>query len=343
MTNINKLLLYLVKRWFTLPLLKSNKIYLMRLLNQLELNDTQIIFPCYDEFGDRIGWKIRNLDGSLLNGLKSLSIKGQKTWLLYDPKDIESSDKILLIEWETDYMVLKILWFKWLLANLWWVASNINKILYICKNKEIISFYDNDKAAKLWNANIVKKGCRLIRIIKFPDWWASDINDLLYHWYWYDKFKSLIDNAKYFNWELEQVKNCKEEYIKLINLYYNKDIEDVHLPFPCKEIENAMNNALQRVVNRKLNWNSNKEWSITQNDIDNVKNIEMKSIIENYWLEINSNNFCKCPFHTDKTSSMKIYLNSFYCYWCWQWWDTIKFIELKDNTSFIDIIKKLKN
>lgn len=345
MTNINKLLLYLIKRWFTLPLLKSNKIYLMKLLNQLELNDTQIIFPCYDELWNRIGWKIRNLDWSLLNGLKSLSIKGQKTWLLYDLEDIKSSDKILLIEWETDYMVLKILWFKWLIANLWWVASNINKILTICQEKEIISLYDNDKAARLGNSNIIKKWCRLIRIVKFPEIsWVSDINDLLIQWYWYDDFKSLIDNSKYFNWELEEVENCKKEYISLINLYYKKDTGITYNPFPWKEIGLSIDNALERITNRKINWDSKsyKEWDITQEDINRVKSIEMKSIIEQYWLEVNSSDFCKCPFHTDKTSSMKIYQNSFYCYWCWQWGDVISFIELKDNMGFIDIIKKLK-
>lgn len=60
-------------------------------------------------------------------------------------------------------------------------------------------------------------------------------------------------------------------------------------------------------------------------------------------LEINRSGFCRCPFHGEKTASMKIYkdTNSFYCFGCHTGGDVITMARLYYKTSFADTVKLL--
>lgn len=69
----------------------------------------------------------------------------------------------------------------------------------------------------------------------------------------------------------------------------------------------------------------------------------MPSVIERYGFELNRSGFISCPFHSEKTASMKIYDKSFYCFGCGKGGDIIKFVSLLFNISAPQAIIKLSN
>ena len=68
--------------------------------------------------------------------------------------------------------------------------------------------------------------------------------------------------------------------------------------------------------------------------------LSMKDIIDKYGFKIKNKMIC-CPFHNDKTASMKIYDKTFYCFGCNKTGDLIQFVEYLFNLSFIDAMKKI--
>lgn len=60
----------------------------------------------------------------------------------------------------------------------------------------------------------------------------------------------------------------------------------------------------------------------------------MQCIVERYGLKINRNGFCSCPFHKEKTASMKIYKDSYYCFGCGKSGDIFTFIMDMENLTF---------
>lgn len=68
--------------------------------------------------------------------------------------------------------------------------------------------------------------------------------------------------------------------------------------------------------------------------------ISMKDIIDKYGFYIKHNMIC-CPFHNDKTASMKIYDKSFYCFGCNKTGDLIQFVEYLFNISFKEAMQKI--
>jgi len=168
-----------------------------------------IIFPNYNDKKELIWWKIRRCDWEKIISwntyIKSISISKPKdyewtqkfsTWLLFDRIN---QDKVIITEWETDYLILKILWFKSIIWNLWWVWANTTKIQKLVKNvKKIICLYDNDPAWIKWTKVLQKKIWRPIRKVFFPkiDWLDKyDINDLFNQWYRKKDFDKLIKES----------------------------------------------------------------------------------------------------------------------------------------------------
>lgn len=62
-----------------------------------------------------------------------------------------------------------------------------------------------------------------------------------------------------------------------------------------------------------------------------------------YGLEPNRKGFCRCPFHSEKTASMKIYPDSrgFYCFGCQTGGDVIQLVQHLFGLKPIDAAKKL--
>lgn len=71
--------------------------------------------------------------------------------------------------------------------------------------------------------------------------------------------------------------------------------------------------------------------------------LNMKAVAEMYGLEVNRSGFCLCPFHAEKTPSMKIYDNGFKCFGCGEGGDIIKFVEKQFDLSPINAWRKLND
>lgn len=66
----------------------------------------------------------------------------------------------------------------------------------------------------------------------------------------------------------------------------------------------------------------------------------MRDIADKYGYKI-KNNMIRCPFHNDKTASMKIYDKSFYCFGCNKTGDLIQFVEYLFNLNFKEAMQKI--
>ena len=67
----------------------------------------------------------------------------------------------------------------------------------------------------------------------------------------------------------------------------------------------------------------------------------MSEILERYGFKPNRTGFICCPFHREKTPSMKIYAKSFYCFGCQKHGDIFDFVSGMDNCAFSEAYKKL--
>lgn len=71
------------------------------------------------------------------------------------------------------------------------------------------------------------------------------------------------------------------------------------------------------------------------------QSLTMKEVVGQYGIEVNRNGFCRCPFHKEKTPSMKIYKDSFNCFGCGANGDVFKFVMLMDDVDFKTAFKYL--
>lgn len=68
----------------------------------------------------------------------------------------------------------------------------------------------------------------------------------------------------------------------------------------------------------------------------------MKDILERYGLpQPNRAGFICCPFHKEKTASMKVYPKDFHCFGCGSHGDIFTFVMLMDGLSFKEAFKAL--
>jgi len=71
------------------------------------------------------------------------------------------------------------------------------------------------------------------------------------------------------------------------------------------------------------------------------KNITMPDMVRQYGFEPNRKGFIQCPFHKEKTASMKIYKNSYYCYGCGESGDIFSFFQRMEDVEFKEAFKSL--
>ena len=70
----------------------------------------------------------------------------------------------------------------------------------------------------------------------------------------------------------------------------------------------------------------------------------MRDIVDSYGITISRTRFCRCPFHgngNERTPSMKIYEDSFYCFACNQKGDIFAFIQKYEGITFREAFIKL--
>ena len=148
-----------------------------------------LMFPCMNEKGERIGMKLRRVDGKKIRGFKSYAPSGLKTWILFDPKTI-NKDQAIIVEWETDYIILKILGYKSVVGNLWWVASNketLKSLLF--DTSKVLCLYDNDEAWVMHKEWLADAFWRVVYQVDPPiredtnGNTLTDVNDLYNVWF----------------------------------------------------------------------------------------------------------------------------------------------------------------
>lgn len=146
-----------------------------------------LMFPCYDEFWAVIGIKLRRVDWKGIRGKKSYAIG--KTGLLWWG-NIQEWKPYLLVEWESDAVILRILWYKYVLANLWGCQAHKDKISSVLyANSQVTVLYDWDHAGQMAKLSLAEVMGRVLFQIDMPmREWAngerlSDVNDLYKVWY----------------------------------------------------------------------------------------------------------------------------------------------------------------
>ena len=80
------------------------------------------------------------------------------------------------------------------------------------------------------------------------------------------------------------------------------------------------------------------------NYADEIKQrVSMIEMLQYYGIETNRSNFCRCPFHQEKSASFKAYpgTRGFYCYGCNESGSVIDFAMKFFGLSFGDAIKKI--
>lgn len=78
-------------------------------------------------------------------------------------------------------------------------------------------------------------------------------------------------------------------------------------------------------------------------DKDKAKDYPIDQVALNHGLDNNRSDMFSCPFHEDKTASLKLYktTNTFYCFGCNKGGDVIDFLMSLQKISFIQAVKQL--
>ena len=75
---------------------------------------------------------------------------------------------------------------------------------------------------------------------------------------------------------------------------------------------------------------------------DEIKqSVSMREVVEQYGYHPNRAGFISCPFHKEKTASMKVYKDSVYCFGCGRSGDIYTFVQQMDGCSFKEAYLKL--
>lgn len=75
---------------------------------------------------------------------------------------------------------------------------------------------------------------------------------------------------------------------------------------------------------------------------DEIKqSVSMREVVERYGIRIDRKGFCCCPFHKEKTPSMKIYKDSSHCFGCGRSDDIFSFVIGMEHCDFKTAFKNL--
>ena len=73
-----------------------------------------------------------------------------------------------------------------------------------------------------------------------------------------------------------------------------------------------------------------------------IKNsVAMRDVLLRYGFEVNRANFMCCPFHNEKTPSMRIYEKDYHCFGCGEHGDVIAFVQKLFGLTFTETLKKI--
>lgn len=67
----------------------------------------------------------------------------------------------------------------------------------------------------------------------------------------------------------------------------------------------------------------------------------MQDVLRKYGLTTNAKGFMRCPFHNEKTPSMKIYKTNYHCFGCGADGDIFDFVQKMENCDFKTAFREL--
>lgn len=70
------------------------------------------------------------------------------------------------------------------------------------------------------------------------------------------------------------------------------------------------------------------------------KAVTSRQVVEHYGFQPNRAGYICCPFHGEKTASLKVHKSGWYCYGCHQGGDAVEFIRLYEDCSFYAAVRK---
>jgi hypothetical protein len=76
---------------------------------------------------------------------------------------------------------------------------------------------------------------------------------------------------------------------------------------------------------------------------DVKKHLPMKEVARYYGITVNRSGFTRCPFHKERTPSMKIYDDHFYCFGCQCGGDVIRLVSQLFSLTPLEAVKKLQS
>lgn len=78
------------------------------------------------------------------------------------------------------------------------------------------------------------------------------------------------------------------------------------------------------------------------NVVQKIKDcLTMREVLDRYGYELNNKGFVCCPFHSEKTPSMKIFEKDYHCFGCGEHGDVITFVQKLFNLPFQEALKKI--
>lgn len=83
---------------------------------------------------------------------------------------------------------------------------------------------------------------------------------------------------------------------------------------------------------------------MTDDIVSKIKDtVKIREFVESCGIPVNRNGFCCCPFHGEKTASLRIYdkTDSWYCFGCHSGGDVLAFARLYYKVSFPETVKML--
>lgn len=138
------------------------------------------------------------------------------------------------------------------------------------------------------------------------------------------------------------MKDTIDNYDNHINrlLAYNRTVINQQDRYMYEDLIHELVSEKREWVNTLKNFAYKKSGDglINDQDVANAKAYPMTSLVT-----FNSQNFAKCPWHTEKSASLKLYkqTNTVHCFGCGKSGDTIEVARTMFSESFIHAVKRL--
>ena len=95
-------------------------------------------------------------------------------------------------------------------------------------------------------------------------------------------------------------------------------------------------------LNHFLSHNKNEMEADMSNIFQDIKDrVDLRDLVRFYGLDVNRGGFALCPFHNERTPSLKVYEDHFHCFGCGEHGDHTDFVQKLFGLSNIEAAKKI--